>query len=110
LGRRCTSSCHAPSQAKLGSTREWRFTLNDRNERVEEISVSGEKLLSTIKELVHQGNIRRITVKNRDGATLIEIPLTVGVVGILLLPTVAALGAIAALVTECTILIERFER
>lgn len=110
MGRRCTSSCHAPSQAKLGSTREWRFTLNDRNERVEEISVSGEKLLSTIKELVHQGNIRRITVKNRDGATLIEIPLTVGVVGILLLPTVAALGAIAALVTECTILIERFER
>jgi len=110
LVRRCTSSCHAPSQAKLGSTREWRFTLNDRNERVEEISVSGEKLLSTIKELVHQGNIRRITVKNRDGATLIEIPLTVGVVGILLLPTVAALGAIAALVTECTILIERFER
>ena len=77
--------------------------------RTEELIVSGEKLVSTVKELVHQGNIRRITVKNRDGKSLIEIPLSLGVVGILLLPTLAALGAIAALVTECTIVIERCE-
>jgi len=75
--------------------------------RTEELNVSGEKLVSTVKELVHQGNIRRITVKNRDGKSLIEIPLSLGVVGVLLLPTLAALGAIAALVTECTIVLER---
>jgi len=77
--------------------------------RTEEVTVTGEKLVSTIKDLVHQGNIRRVTVKNREGESLIVIPLTLGVVGILLLPTLAALGAIAALVTECTIIIEREE-
>ena len=81
--------------------------MSTEKERTEELNVSGEKLVSTVKELVHQGNIRRITVKNRDGKSLIEIPLSLGVVGILLLPTLAALGAIAALVTECTIVIER---
>jgi DNA-binding Lrp family transcriptional regulator len=75
--------------------------------RTEELNISGEKLVSTVKELVRQGNIRRITVKNRDGRSLIEVPLSLGVVGILLLPTLAALGAIAALVTECTIVLER---
>ena len=83
--------------------------MNDEKRRTEEVTVSGEKLVSTVKELVHQGNIRRITVKNRSGESLIEIPLTLGVVGILLLPTLAALGAVAALVTECTIIIERCE-
>jgi hypothetical protein len=83
--------------------------MNDEKRRTEELTVNGEQLVSTVKELVHQGNIRRITVKNRDGKSLIEIPLTLGVVGILLLPTLAALGAIAALVTECTIVIERDE-
>ena len=83
--------------------------MNAEKSRTEELTVNGEQLVSTVKELVHQGNIRRITVKNRDGKSLIEIPLTLGVVGILLLPTLAALGAIAALVTECTIVIERDE-
>jgi len=77
--------------------------------KTEELTVNGEELVSTVKELVHQGNIRRITIKNRDGKSLIEIPLTLGVVGILLLPTLAALGAVAALVTECTIVIERVD-
>jgi len=81
--------------------------MNDEAQRTEEITISGEKLVSTVKDLVHQGNIRRLTVKNRNGKSLIEIPLTVGVVGILLLPTLAALGAIAALVTECTIVVVR---
>ena len=83
--------------------------MPDETTRTEELTVSGEKLVATVKELVHQGNIRRLTVKNRDGKSLIEIPLTLGVVGILLLPTLAALGAIAALVTECTLVIERCE-
>jgi len=83
--------------------------MDEEKKRTEELNVSGEKLVATVKELVHQGNIRRITVKNRDGKSLIEIPLSLGVVGILLLPTLAALGAIAALVTECTIVIERCE-
>jgi len=77
--------------------------------RTEEFTLDGEKLVSTVKELVREGNIRRISVRNREGRTLIDIPLTVGVVGAVLLPTLAALGAIAALVTECTIIVERVE-
>jgi len=83
--------------------------MGNEKRRTEEVTVTGEKLVSTIKDLVHQGNIRRITVRNREGESLIVIPLTLGVVGILLLPTLAALGTIAALVTECTLVIERFE-
>jgi len=83
--------------------------MSEEKRRTEEVTVTGEKLVSTIKDLVHQGNIRRVTVKNREGESLIVIPLTLGVVGILLLPTLAALGTIAALVTECTLVIERFE-
>jgi len=83
--------------------------MSEEKRRTEEVTVTGEKLVSTIKDLVHQGNIRRITVRNREGESLIVIPLTLGVVGILLLPTLAALGTIAALVTECTLVIERFE-
>ena len=77
--------------------------------RTEEFAISGEKLVATVKKLVHQGNIRRITINNKEGKSLIEIPLTLGVVGVLLLPTLAAIGAIAALVTECTIVVERIE-
>ena len=77
--------------------------------RKEEFAVSGEKLIPRVKELVRQGNIRRVTIKNKEGKTLIEIPLTLGVVGAVLLPTLAAIGAIAALVTECTIVVERIE-
>jgi hypothetical protein len=75
--------------------------------RKEEFTISGEKLVSTVKKLVREGNIRRITIKNKEGKTLIEIPLTFGVVGALFLPTLAAIGAIAALVTECTIVVEK---
>jgi CBS domain-containing protein len=73
----------------------------------EELIVRGEDLVATVKELVHQGNIRRVAVKNKDGRVLLEVPLTLGVVGAILLPTLAALGALAALVTECTIVVER---
>jgi hypothetical protein len=77
--------------------------MNEEKIRREEFVISGEKLVSTIKKLVREGNIRRVTIKNKEGKTLIEIPLTFGVVGALFLPTLAAIGAIAALVTECTI-------
>jgi hypothetical protein len=75
--------------------------------RTEELTIRGEELVATVKALVHEGNIRRITVKNREGKALIEVPLTLGVVGALFLPTLAALGALAALVGECTIVVER---
>jgi len=81
--------------------------MDEEKIRKEEFTINGEKLVSTIKKLVQEGNIRRITIKNKEGKTLIEIPLTFGVVGALFLPTLAAIGAIAALVTECTIVVEK---
>ena len=73
----------------------------------ERYRVAGEKLLSKVKELLQEGNIRRITIKNDDDKTLIEIPLTIGVVGAAIFPVWAAVGAIAALVTDCSIEVER---
>jgi len=75
--------------------------------RTEEFRVNGEELLGKIKELVHEGNIRRIIIKNKEGTTVLEIPLTFGVVGALLLPSLAAVGAIAALLTEATVVVEK---
>jgi DNA-binding Lrp family transcriptional regulator len=75
----------------------------------EEYEVKGEDLLSRVKELVREGNIRRITIRTDQGNTLIEIPLAIGVVGALLLPVWAAVGALAALVANCTIKVERRE-
>ncbi len=73
----------------------------------QELKLSGESLVAKLKELVHEGDIRRITIKNDEGHTLIEIPLTFGVVGALLLPVWAAIGAIAALAVSLTIVVER---
>jgi len=83
--------------------------MDEEKIRRDEFVISGEKLVSTVKKLVREGNIRRVTIKNKEGKTLIEIPLTFGVVGALFLPTLAAIGAIAALVTECTIVVEKVE-
>jgi hypothetical protein len=77
--------------------------------RTEEYQVTGELLVAKIKELVHAGNIRRIIIKNEEGKSLIEIPLTLGVVGAVLLPVWAAIGALAALVANLTIVIEKVE-
>lgn len=79
----------------------------NKNTKKEEFKVSGEELLAKIKELIKEGNIRRIIIKNEKDETLIEIPLTYAVVGALLAPTLAAVGAIAALVTKCTIVVEK---
>lgn len=75
--------------------------------RKERYRVAGERLLAKVKELIREGNVRRITIKNDEEKTLIEIPLTFGVVGAALFPVWAAVGAIAALVTDCSIEVER---
>lgn len=75
--------------------------------RTEEFKVSGEGVLSKIKELINEGNIRRITIKNKEGKVFAEFPLTLGVIGTALLPTLAAIGTVIALATECTIAVER---
>lgn len=77
--------------------------------RRERHKVTGDKLLQTVKRLVHEGNIRRITIKDDKDQTIVEIPLTIGVVGALLLPAWVAIGAIAALAADLTIEIERAE-
>jgi hypothetical protein len=77
--------------------------------RTEEFQVNGEEVLARIKALIHEGNIRRITLKNEEGKSLLEIPLTVGVVGAVLLPVWAAVSAVAALVAKLTIVVERVE-
>jgi len=75
----------------------------------EEFKVEGEKLIGKIKDLLHEGNIRRIIIKDKEGKTVMEIPMTLGVVGALIAPQLAAIGAIAALITEATIVVEKGE-
>lgn len=77
--------------------------------RTEEFRVVGGEILDKIKEIVHEGNVRRIILKNEEGRTYLEIPLTVGVVGALLLPVWAAIGALAALASKMTIVVEKVE-
>ncbi|MDO8552119.1 MAG: DUF4342 domain-containing protein [bacterium] len=74
-------------------------------ENQEEFKVRGEELIKKVKELIKAGNARRIIIKNEAGETFVEIPLTVGAVGALIAPMLAAVGAIAALVTKCTIVV-----
>jgi len=83
--------------------------MSEQMVRTEQFQVSGDMLVAKIKVLVHEGNIRRAIIKNEEGKTLIDIPLTIGVVGALLVPQLAALGAIAALVTHCTTVVEKVE-
>lgn len=83
--------------------------MTDEKVRTEEFQVNGDELLAKIKELLHEGNIRRIIIKNEAGRTLIDIPLTLGVVGALLALQLAAIGAIAALIAKGTIVVEKEE-
>jgi hypothetical protein len=82
-------------------------TDNNGNKHYEEFKVTGEGLIAKIKEILHEGNVRRIIIKNEKGDTYIEIPMTVGIVGVVLLPVWAAIGAIAALAANFTIVVER---
>jgi hypothetical protein len=78
--------------------------------RTEEFKLSGGEILNKIKELIHEGNIRRIILKDENGKTFLEIPLTVGILGAALAPVLAAVGAIAALVSKLTIVVEKIDR
>lgn len=79
----------------------------DPNTKSEEFQFSGDTLLAKIKELIHAGNVRRVIIRNEEGRTLVDIPLTLGVVGTLLAPQLAAIGAIAALVLHGSIVVEK---
>jgi hypothetical protein len=83
--------------------------MSEENVKYEEFRVDGEQLVAKIKEILHEGNVRRIIIKNEKGETLVELPLTVGVVGALVLPVWAAVGAIAALAANLTIIVEKVE-
>ena len=75
--------------------------------RTQEFTLNGDEVVAKVKQLIHEGNIRRITIKNDEGRTLLEIPLTLGLIGAALLPVLAAIGAAAALATRCTLVVER---
>ena len=75
---------------------------------MESVTAAGNQVIETVKKRIHEGNVRRISIK-QDGRTIAEFPLTLGVVGVALAPVLAAAGAIAALVTECTIEVQRDE-
>lgn len=81
--------------------------MSEKNPRTEEFAVSGEELMAKVKELLHEGSIRRISIRNEEGRTLIDVPLALGMVGVILAPQLAALGAVAALLTKATIVIEK---
>ena len=81
--------------------------MSDFQSRSEEVQFSGDSLLAKIKDLIRAGNVRRILIKNEEGRALVDIPLTIGVVGTLLAPQLAAIGAIAALVMKGSIVIEK---
>lgn len=102
-----TSTTPSESEVKI----EPEVTAETKELRVEEFKINGDALVAKVRELIHEGNIRRIIVKNDEGQILIEIPLTIGVVGgaiaATLFPVIAALGAIGALVAHLTIAIEK---
>lgn len=75
----------------------------------ESFKLNGENLLKKVKELINEGNIRKISIQDHSGKELMSFPLTVGVVGALVAPVLAAVGAVAALIGECTITVEREE-
>ncbi len=87
------------------------MTSNEKT-KSEKFTVSGSQLVEKVKQLIHEGNIRRVRIIH-DGKTILEIPLTIGApaaaIGILAVPLLAALGAFAALVTNCTIEVEKIE-
>ena len=80
---------------------------NKEQSNQESFNVSGDELLSKIKEIIKEGNARRVIIKNEKEETIIEFPLTIGAIGVVLAPVFAAVGAIAALVTDCTIVVEK---
>jgi len=78
-----------------------------KNAKKESFKVTGEELLKTVKKLIQEGNVRRIIITDKSGKEIAQFPLTIGVVGAVIAPVLAAIGAIAALIAECTITVER---
>jgi hypothetical protein len=83
--------------------------MTEEKVRSEEFRVNGEELLAKVKNLIKEGNIRKVIIKDKEGKIVFEIPLTFGVVGALVAPQLAAIGAIAALLTEATVVVEKAE-
>ncbi len=81
--------------------------MAEQKKTTEEFVVSGDGLVKKVKELINEGNVRRIVIRSKENETLVEFPVTVGVVGVVFAPILAAVGALAALVTECKIIVER---
>jgi hypothetical protein len=91
------------SQGRTDMTEE----NKDPKSKFEEFKINGGELLDKIKDILHEGNVRRIILKDEHGKTFMEIPLTVGVVGAVFAPVLAALGAVAALASNLTIVVEK---
>ena len=83
--------------------------MPESNVRTEEFSVNGDEILAKVKELIREGNIRRVIIKDKTGRILVEFPLTIGVVGAALAPVLVAVGAVAALLSEATVVVEKVE-
>ena len=83
--------------------------MSEQKVHTEEFSVNGEEILGRIKQLVHEGNVRRIIIRDKQGHTYLELPLTVGVAGVILAPALAGIGAMAALLSEATIVVEKVD-
>ena len=81
--------------------------MTEQGHRTEEFRLNGDEVVAKVKELVAEGNVRRLIIKNEEGRTLIEVPLTIGLIGAAIAPVFAAVGALAALATRCTIVVER---
>lgn len=81
--------------------------MTEHKKSTEEFVINGDVLVKKVKELIAEGNVRRIIVRDKDDNTIVELPVTVGVVGAIIAPALAGIGAIAALVTECKIVVER---
>jgi len=77
------------------------------DDMMEDIKVTGDRLVDTVKKLLKEGNVRHITVKNNQGKVVFEVPLTLGLVGVAVAPMVAALGTVASLLADCTITVQR---
>jgi uncharacterized protein DUF4342 len=83
--------------------------MNEQPSRTTEFTINGDEVVAKVKELIHEGNVRRIIIKNEEGRTMLEVPLAIGVIGVAFMPVLAAIGAAAALATRCTIVVERDE-
>jgi len=96
------------STAKKSSAKKSSTKSSSKGGSYEEtFKVKGDELLAKVKELIKEGNIRRLIIKDKKGKVLVEFPLTIGVVLTVVVPVLAAVGAIAALVSECSIVVER---